>query len=141
MKPNQAGQKNRAQKPDSPKINEWNGIVNMDIAQVRSFKLGIAMGMNRKNFIVLILSLLFLLGKIESGQSQETQTKEKIISTFTGKIPKEWGEKVTGVKTRLITNQKVITLTFDACRGPRSSGYDVKLINYLTKLLHFLMSA
>ena len=105
----------------------------MDIAQVRSFKLGIAMGMNRKNFIVLILPLLFLLGKIESGQSQQIQTRERIVSTFSGKSPKEWGEVVKGVKTRLRTNQKVIALTFDACRGPRSSGYDAKLINYLKR--------
>jgi peptidoglycan/xylan/chitin deacetylase (PgdA/CDA1 family) len=103
----------------------------MDIAQVRSFKLGIAMGMDRKNFIVLILSLLFLLGKIESGQSQGIQTRERIVSTFSGKSPKEWGEVVKGVKTRLGTNQTVIALTFDACGGPRGSGYDAKLINYL----------
>jgi peptidoglycan/xylan/chitin deacetylase (PgdA/CDA1 family) len=90
-----------------------------------------AMGMNRKNFIVLILSLLFLLGKIESGQSQGIQTRERIVSTFSGKSPKEWGEVAKGVKTRLGTNQKVIALTFDACGGPRGSGYDAKLINYL----------
>jgi peptidoglycan/xylan/chitin deacetylase (PgdA/CDA1 family) len=80
---------------------------------------------------MIILLLLFFLGRTDWAQSQETQTKEKIISTFTGKIPKEWGEKVTGVKTRLGTNQKVIALTFDACGGPGGSGYDAKLINYL----------
>lgn len=105
----------------------------MDIAQVRNFKLGIAIGMNGKNFIIIILSLLFLLGKIESGQSQEIQTRERIVSTFSGKSPKEWGEVVKGVKTRLRTNQKAIALTFDACGGPRSSGYDAKLINYLKR--------
>jgi peptidoglycan/xylan/chitin deacetylase (PgdA/CDA1 family) len=81
----------------------------------------------------LIFSCLFSLVRIDLSQSQETQTKEKIISTFTKKIPKEWGEKVTGVKTRLGTNQKVIALTFDACGGPRGSGYDAKLINYLKR--------
>ena len=81
----------------------------------------------------LIFSSLFSLVRIDLSQSQETQTKEKIISTFTGKIPKEWGEKVTGVKTRLGTNQKVIALTFDACGGQRGSGYDAKLINYLKR--------
>ena len=81
----------------------------------------------------LIFSSLFSLVRIDLSQSQETQTKEKIISTFTGKIPKEWGEKVRGVKTRLGTNQKVIALTFDACGGPRGSGYDAKLINYLKR--------
>jgi peptidoglycan/xylan/chitin deacetylase (PgdA/CDA1 family) len=35
------------------------------------------------------------------------------------------------VKTRLNTNQKVLALTFDACSGPRSLGYDARLIKYL----------
>jgi peptidoglycan/xylan/chitin deacetylase (PgdA/CDA1 family) len=35
------------------------------------------------------------------------------------------------VKTRLDTDQKVIALTFDACGGPKGSGYDAKLIDYL----------
>jgi peptidoglycan/xylan/chitin deacetylase (PgdA/CDA1 family) len=105
----------------------------MDIAQVRSFKLGIAMGMNRKNFIVLILSLLFLLGTIESGQCQEIQMRERIVSTFSGKSPKEWGEIVSGVKTRLKTDQRVVALSFDACGGQRGNGYDAKLINYLKR--------
>lgn len=59
------------------------------------------------------------------------QTKERIISTFRGRAPQEWGETVRGVKTRLNTNQKVLALTFDACSGPRSLGYDARLIKYL----------
>lgn len=43
----------------------------------------------------------------------------------------EWGEFVTGVKTRLDTNERVIALTFDACGGPYGSGYDEVLINHL----------
>ncbi|MGM1049400.1 MAG: polysaccharide deacetylase family protein [Bacillota bacterium] len=47
-------------------------------------------------------------------------------------VPKEWGELVTGVKTRLNTYDKVIALTFDACgQGGTSNGYDKKLIQFL----------
>jgi peptidoglycan/xylan/chitin deacetylase (PgdA/CDA1 family) len=80
-----------------------------------------------------IFFLSFLLLKMGWGQSQEMQTKERTISTFTGKIPKEWGEKVKGVKTRLHTDQKVIALTFDACGGSRNLYYDAKLIKFLEK--------
>jgi peptidoglycan/xylan/chitin deacetylase (PgdA/CDA1 family) len=77
--------------------------------------------------LLLILSPLFM----GSGQSQEIQTKEGILSIFAHRVPKEWGEGVRGVKTRLNTDQKVLALTFDACGGPRSSGYDAMLIQYL----------
>ena len=79
----------------------------------------------------LILALLFFSWSIDSGQSQEIQSKEKIISRFSGRVPQEWGEIVGGIKTRLNTDQKVLALTFDACAGPRSLGYDARLIKYL----------
>jgi peptidoglycan/xylan/chitin deacetylase (PgdA/CDA1 family) len=82
-------------------------------------------------FKLIIFSLVFILGRIQSGWPQDTQTKEWIISTFSGKIPQKWGESVRGVKTRLNTDQKVLAMTFDACGGQRGSGYDAKLINYL----------
>src|SRR4030042_1423040 len=79
----------------------------------------------------LIYVLLFFCWAIESVHPQETQRKEQIISTFTGKAPQEWGERVREVKTRLNTDQKVLALTFDACGGPKGSGYDAKLIDFL----------
>src|SRR4030042_1660274 len=79
----------------------------------------------------LILVLLFFSWRIDSGQPQEIQSKEKIISRFAGRAPKEWAEGMRGVKTRLDTNQKVLALTFDAGGGPGGSGYDGKLIEYL----------
>jgi len=87
--------------------------------------------MNKTYLTFLILLLLLLPRSIEWGQCQETQTKEKIVSAFSGKIPKEWGEKVKGVKTRLNTDQKVLALTFDACGGLKGNGYDTRLIEYL----------
>ena len=81
---------------------------------------------------MLIFLFVLFLGNIDWGQCQESPTKEKIISAFSGKVPQEWGEVVTGVKTRLDTHQRVIALTFDACGGPKGNGYDAKLINFLT---------
>jgi peptidoglycan/xylan/chitin deacetylase (PgdA/CDA1 family) len=83
---------------------------------------------------ILILFILFSIvspWSIDLGQSQEIQTKERIVSAFAGRVPQEWGEGVRGVKTRLDTGQKVLALTFDACGGPRGLNYDAKLIQYL----------
>ncbi len=44
---------------------------------------------------------------------------------------KEWGEQVSGVKTRINTSEQKIALTFDACGGPYGNGYDAALISYL----------
>jgi peptidoglycan/xylan/chitin deacetylase (PgdA/CDA1 family) len=43
----------------------------------------------------------------------------------------EWGERVTGVKNRHDTEEKVIALTFDACGGPLGNGIDEELISFL----------
>ena len=87
---------------------------------------------NKMNLTFLfILFFFFFPWRMDWGQCQDIKSKEKIISTFTNKAPKEWGEMVSGVKTRLNTDQKVLALTFDACGSPRGSGYDAKLIRYL----------
>lgn len=47
------------------------------------------------------------------------------------RLPTEWGERVTGVKTHFVTEEKEMALTFDACGGPYGSGYDEELIRFL----------
>jgi peptidoglycan/xylan/chitin deacetylase (PgdA/CDA1 family) len=79
-----------------------------------------------------ILFSIFLFWSVDSGQCQEKKTREWVISTFQGRAPQEWGERVKGVKTKLYTDQKILALTFDACSGPKGSGYDAELINFLT---------
>lgn len=54
------------------------------------------------------------------------------LSNF-DRTPSEWGENVTGVKTRFQTDKKEIALTFDACGGEYGNGYDEKLISFLRK--------
>ena len=81
----------------------------------------------------IILLLVLIPWRMHQGHSQNIPTKKMILSTYSGKIPKEWGENVAGVKTRLNTNRKVIALTFDACGGPKGSGFDGELIHYLER--------
>ena len=52
---------------------------------------------------------------------------------LSGKPPKQWGENVTGVRTRLDTQEKVIALTLDACGSPKGKGIDRQLIDFLAK--------
>jgi peptidoglycan/xylan/chitin deacetylase (PgdA/CDA1 family) len=88
--------------------------------------------MERNGIFILFLVLAFLF-PIKDGSCQEGLLKKRIISSLSGKVPKEWGEKGTGVKTRLKTDEKVLALTFDACGGPRGKGFDEKLIHFLER--------
>ncbi|OCT11590.1 polysaccharide deacetylase [Paenibacillus pectinilyticus] len=54
-----------------------------------------------------------------------------MIDRYASIVPTKWGERISGVKTKLHTKDKVIALTFDACGGKDGSGYDEKLIQYL----------
>jgi peptidoglycan/xylan/chitin deacetylase (PgdA/CDA1 family) len=87
--------------------------------------------MSKKNLTISILFLIFFVGTVSQGLCQESSNRERMISRFTGKIPREWGERVRGVKTELSTDDKVIALTFDACGGRGGNGYDTQLIEYL----------
>jgi peptidoglycan/xylan/chitin deacetylase (PgdA/CDA1 family) len=88
-----------------------------------------------RKILLLVILLCFLSpGNRALLHSQERASRERILSLFSGKIPRQWGQKVKGVKTRLRTEEKVVALTFDACGGPKRSkgnGYDAKLIEYL----------
>jgi peptidoglycan/xylan/chitin deacetylase (PgdA/CDA1 family) len=87
--------------------------------------------MIKRDPILLIFFFAAFIGIAGQGLCQESTNRERIISRFSAKVPREWGERVRGVKSKLNTDQKVIALTFDACGGPRSNGYDAKLIQYL----------
>lgn len=63
-------------------------------------------------------------------KSEPLINKQIDIEAF-NKTPSEWGERVSGVKTRFKTEGKEIALTFDACGGPYGNGYDEKLIEFL----------
>lgn len=62
---------------------------------------------------------------------KETVTKSINLERYEMQQPSEWGEKVTGVKTRMDTTEKKIALTFDACGGPYGNNYDEELFSFL----------
>lgn len=57
--------------------------------------------------------------------------REKIASDFANVDAGAWGEFVNGVDVRFEAKEKQIALTFDACGGKNSSGYDSSLIAIL----------
>ncbi len=61
------------------------------------------------------------------------QKKQEVVQAFAHTKPGSWGEFVKGVDEDIITNQKILALTFDACGGAHGSGYDAELIDYLRK--------
>jgi peptidoglycan/xylan/chitin deacetylase (PgdA/CDA1 family) len=87
--------------------------------------------MIKRDPILLIFFFAAFVGIAGQGLCQESTNREGIISRFKGKVPREWGERVRGVKTKLSTDQKLLALTLDACGGARGKGYDAKLIEYL----------
>ncbi|MCE7791483.1 polysaccharide deacetylase family protein [Salipaludibacillus sp. CUR1] len=65
----------------------------------------------------------------ENGVNTEKQVRQK----WEGHAEEadEWGERVSGVKNRIETDEKVVALTFDACGGPFGDEYDEELIDFL----------
>lgn len=61
--------------------------------------------------------------------ASDATLRQQLIDQY--QVPKEWGENVTGVQSRLATDEKVIALTLDACGGPNGSAYDAELIYFL----------
>lgn len=88
----------------------------------------------KKAAIALVLCAVPALSAATNANSQPSST-ELLNSLKSGKYanssPQEWGERVTGVKTRLKTTDKVIALTFDACGSKNGMALDKKIIELL----------
>lgn len=86
---------------------------------------------------IALLSLLLLLiatTLLTAAPAEELATlTARITKEFHGAQPKQWGENVSGVRTRLATDDKVLALTLDACGSPKGKGVDRQLIEYLVK--------
>jgi peptidoglycan/xylan/chitin deacetylase (PgdA/CDA1 family) len=69
-----------------------------------------------------------------TGSKKEYESfRKNIAKAFENQTPRQWGENVTGVKTNLDTQEKVIALTMDACGSPLGMAYDERLVNFLKK--------
>jgi peptidoglycan/xylan/chitin deacetylase (PgdA/CDA1 family) len=92
-------------------------------------------------FMRTLLILLFTLFVVnvnaqffnERTDSAYAKLKAGIVSRFKNASPGQFGPFVKGVDEDIVTNKKVLALTFDACGGPHGSGYDEELINFLRK--------
>ena len=82
---------------------------------------------------ILTLNLFAAVKKDDVKKNDYETLKKSIVTKYEKQIPKQWGEKVTGVKTQFNTKEKVIAITMDACGSPEGMGYDKKLIAYLEK--------
>jgi len=83
-----------------------------------------------------VLFILFVAatfaGAAEQSDSLES-LKQQVYSRFAGQTPRQWGEQVTGVRTRLATDENVIALTLDACGSSKGRGVDMALMNFLIR--------
>ncbi len=66
----------------------------------------------------------------ETLPSHEPQ-HQQLLAPYHRVTPNEWGERVTGVKNRLATNERVLVLTLDACGSTKGMGYDQRMIDFL----------
>lgn len=63
--------------------------------------------------------------------SSYIKLKKKVVTEYIHAKPGRWGEFVKGVDEDLITRQKYIAFTFDACGGERGTGFNKNLIDFL----------
>lgn len=57
----------------------------------------------------------------------------RITAAYADTTPHQWGERVTGVRTRLATGERVLALTLDACGSAKGKGVDRALIDFLVR--------
>jgi peptidoglycan/xylan/chitin deacetylase (PgdA/CDA1 family) len=81
------------------------------------------------------LSLVLAVSTVCADEPSDTlvSLKQQISSRFSGRVPRQWGENVPGVRTRLATDEKVIALTLDACGSAKGIGVDAALMAFLEK--------
>lgn len=90
----------------------------------------------KKAAISLLLSMTLALSAVTDAGSQPPSREVKNglkTGKYAGISPTEWGERVTGVKTRLKADGKVVALTFDACGSKNGMALDKKIIELLEK--------
>ncbi len=83
--------------------------------------------------ILLVLAIIFFDARNEAGNQDVVRQKDRLAARFGMAVPHQWGETVTGVKTRLVTDEKVIALTMDACGSPKGMGFDADLLDFLER--------
>lgn len=71
--------------------------------------------------------------KMLNNDPSYVQLREKDAAELLHVRPGHWGEFVKGVDEDIVTQQKYIAFTFDACGGPHVDGFNKTLIDLLRK--------
>ena len=87
----------------------------------------------RKRVVFSLFCILTLNVYASVAKDDYETLKKSVVTKYEKQMPKQWGEKVTDVKTQFNTKEKVIAITMDACGSQDGMGYDKKLISYLEK--------
>jgi len=73
-------------------------------------------------------------GNVTGGSAADyAGLKQGLVNRYTGMVPRQWGENVSGVRTRIKTGDKIIALTMDACGSAKGMGYDARLMEFLER--------
>jgi len=84
--------------------------------------------------LLAIMLLLIVTTLLSAAPAEDiTALKTAIRQEYDGRSPQEWGENVTGVRSRLATDERVLALTLDACGSPKGKGADRLLLDFLTQ--------
>jgi peptidoglycan/xylan/chitin deacetylase (PgdA/CDA1 family) len=85
-------------------------------------------------FLFTAACLFYSTSAAESGAGAgDAALRKRVIDRFSNAAPGQWGEAVTGVKTRLKSSDRVIALTLDACGSAKGMGYDARLMEFLAR--------
>ncbi|HEY6007204.1 MAG TPA: polysaccharide deacetylase family protein [Geobacteraceae bacterium] len=88
----------------------------------------------RFSLIVILLAVTVAVGASDMATDPGYPTMRRaLVEKYRDSAPREWGERVTGVKTRLATSERVIALTFDACGSGKGMGLDTHLVSFLER--------
>lgn len=84
--------------------------------------------------ICLLLAALLQSGSpVIAAPLSDQERKDYIVKRYAASRPLQWGETVSGVKSRIRGGEKVIALTLDACGSPKGMGADLRLIEFLVR--------
>lgn len=101
----------------------------------RKFLLCLLIGLNGPASIIFSQQKITNTGLVHelSRDTAYTNRRARIIARYQMADPGKWGEYVNGMYTAFVAEGKEIALTFDACGGPKGSGYDQAMISYLRR--------
>ncbi|HZV80614.1 MAG TPA: polysaccharide deacetylase family protein [Geobacteraceae bacterium] len=66
-----------------------------------------------------------------AGKPDYQELKTELVARYASHRPVQWGETVTGVKTRIKGGEKLIAITLDACGSARGMGFDSRMLDFL----------